>query len=104
MRTCRASANGSRWSFRSRYFLIFLLLYLNTKSGVKTAIVLLAVPFSAIGAIWLLYFLGYHMSIAVWVGLIALMGLDAETGIFMLLYLDLAYDDAKKSGTLKDRF
>ena len=58
----------------------------------KTAIVLLAVPFSAVGAIWLIYFLGYHWSIAVWVGLIALAGLDAETGVVMLLYLDIAYD------------
>ncbi len=56
---------------------------------------MLAVPFSAVGAIWLLYLLGYNMSIGVWVGLIALMGVDAETGVFMLLYLDLAYDDAK---------
>ena len=56
----------------------------------ETLIILLAVPFSAVGAIWLLYFLGYNMSIAVWVGLIALLGVDAETGVFMLLYLDLA--------------
>ncbi len=83
-------------------FIIIVLLYLNTKSGIKAAIVLLAVPFSAIGAIWLLYILGYHMSIAVWVGLIALMGLDAETGIFMLLYLDIAHEDARKNGMLKD--
>ena len=69
-----------------------LLLYLNTRSSVKTAIILMAVPFSAVGAIWLLYMLGYNMSIGVWVGLIALMGVDAETGVFMLLYLDLAYD------------
>jgi Cu(I)/Ag(I) efflux system membrane protein CusA/SilA len=70
--------------------LIALLLYLNTKSGVKTGIVLLAVPFSLVGAVWLLWALGYNMSIAVWVGMIALMGLDAETGVFMLLFLDLA--------------
>ncbi len=74
-------------------FLIALLLYMNTKSGVKTGIVLLAVPFSLIGAVWLLYVLGYNMSIAVWVGMIALMGLDAETGVFMLLFLDLAYEE-----------
>src|SRR3990172_9234694 len=74
-------------------FLITLLLYMNTKSGVKTGIVLLAVPFSLIGAVWLLYVLGYNMSIAVWVGMIALMGLDAETGVFMLLFLDLAYEE-----------
>jgi Cu(I)/Ag(I) efflux system membrane protein CusA/SilA len=79
---------------------IFLLLYLNTRSIAKTLIVLLAVPFSAIGAIWLLYFLGYPMSVAVWVGLIALLGVDAETGVFMLLYLDLAYERAKREGAL----
>jgi Cu(I)/Ag(I) efflux system membrane protein CusA/SilA len=71
--------------------IIFMLIYLNTKSVVKTAIVLLAVPFSLVGAFWLLYLLGYNMSVAVWVGLIALAGLDAETGVVMLLYLDLAY-------------
>jgi copper/silver efflux system protein len=76
-------------------FIVFMLIYVNTKSLPKTSIVLLAVPFSAIGAIWLLYALGYNMSIGVWVGLIALLGLDAETGIFMLLYLDLAYEQRK---------
>ena len=81
-------------------FLIFLLLYLNTRSVVKTFIVVLAVPFSAIGAFWFLWLLGYNMSIAVWVGLIALLGVDAETGVFMLLYLDLAYAQAKLEGRL----
>jgi Cu(I)/Ag(I) efflux system membrane protein CusA/SilA len=81
-------------------FLVFLLLYLNTRSVVKTSIVMLAVPFSAIGAIWFLYLLGYNMSVAVWVGLIALLGVDAETGIFMLLYLDLAYEQARREGRL----
>ncbi|HEV8335808.1 MAG TPA: CusA/CzcA family heavy metal efflux RND transporter [Candidatus Polarisedimenticolia bacterium] len=84
-------------------FLIFMLLYLNTKSGVKAGIVLLAVPFSGIGAVWLLYLLGYNVSIATWVGMIALMGLDAETGVFMLLFLDLAYHDAERAGRLKTR-
>jgi Cu(I)/Ag(I) efflux system membrane protein CusA/SilA len=83
--------------------LIFILLYSNTGSGVKAAIVLLAVPFSAVGAVWLLYFLGYNVSIAVWVGVIALMGLDAETGVFMLLFLDLAYDDAVRAGRMRTR-
>ena len=78
-----------------------VLLYLNTRSIVKTAIVLLAVPFSAVGAIWLLYLLGYNMSIAVWVGLIALLGVDAETGVFMLLYLDLAYERRRRAGRLR---
>jgi copper/silver efflux system protein len=82
-------------------FLIFFLLWLNTRSIVKTMIVLLAVPFSAIGAFWFLYLLDYNMSIAVWVGLIALLGVDAETGVFMLLYLDLAYAQAQKDGKLR---
>ena len=82
-------------------FLIFMLLYFNTKSVAKTVIILLAVPFSAIGAIWFLYFLGYNMSIAVWVGLIALMGVDAETGMFMLLYLDIAYHEAEGRGQMR---
>jgi Cu(I)/Ag(I) efflux system membrane protein CusA/SilA len=81
-------------------FLILILLYFNTRSVIKTSIVVLAVPFSAIGAIWFLYFLGYNMSIGVWVGLIALLGIDAETGVFMLLYLDLSYAQAKKEGRL----
>lgn len=83
-------------------FAVFLLLYLNTKSLVKTAIILLAVPFSAIGAIWFVYLLGYNMSIAVWVGLIALLGVDAETAVFMLLYLDIAYNEAIKSGRMRN--
>jgi Cu(I)/Ag(I) efflux system membrane protein CusA/SilA len=82
-------------------FVIALLLYANTKSGVKTAIVLLAVPFSLIGAVWLLFALGYNMSIAVWVGMIALMGLDAETGVFMLLFLDLAYEERVRAGRMR---
>src|SRR4030095_13024710 len=82
-------------------FLVFVLLYLNTRSLVKTAIVLLAVPFSAVGAAWCLYLLGYNTSIAVWVGLIALLGVDAETGVFMLLYLDLAYARASREGRLR---
>jgi Cu(I)/Ag(I) efflux system membrane protein CusA/SilA len=84
-------------------FFILVLLYLNTRSMVKTLIILLAVPFSAVGAVWFLYFLGYNMSIGVWVGLIALLGVDAETGVFMLLYLDLAYAQAKKEGRLRNR-
>jgi copper/silver efflux system protein len=79
-------------------FLVFLLLYFNTGSAIKTIIIFLAVPFSAIGAVWLLYLLNYNMSIAVWVGLIALLGVDAETAVFMLLYLDLAYHDALRKG------
>jgi copper/silver efflux system protein len=82
--------------------LIFLLLYANTKSTFKAAVVMLAVPFSLVGAVWLLYLLGYNISIAVWVGMIALMGLDAETGVFMLLFLDLSYDEAKRNGKLRN--
>ena len=81
-------------------FLILMLLYMNTRSFAKTMIIVLAVPFSAVGAVWLLYLLGYNMSIGVWVGLIALAGVDAETGVFMLLYLDLAYEEARKAGRL----
>jgi len=79
---------------------IFWLLYLNTRSVTKSAIVLVAVPFSAVGAVWFLYLLGYNMSVAVWVGLIALLGVDAETGVYMLLYLDLAYERARREGSL----
>lgn len=73
--------------------LVGVLLYLNTGSGVETALILLAVPFSVVGAVWLLWALDYHLSIAVWVGIIALAGLDAETGVVMLLYLTLAHRD-----------
>jgi Cu(I)/Ag(I) efflux system membrane protein CusA/SilA len=83
--------------------LIAFLLYANTGSAVKSGIVLLAVPFSVVGAVWLMWALGYNVSIAAWVGMIALMGLDAETGVFMLLFLDLAYDQARAGGRLRDR-
>jgi Cu(I)/Ag(I) efflux system membrane protein CusA/SilA len=82
-------------------FIVVFLIYVNTRSLVKTLIVLLAVPFSAIGAVWFLWLLDYNLSIGVWVGLIALLGVDAETGVFMLLYLDLAYQQAKKEGRLR---
>jgi copper/silver efflux system protein len=81
--------------------LIAVLLYWNTRSAVKTYLVLLAVPFSAIGAVWSLYLLGYPMSPAVWVGLIALLGVDAETGTFMVLYLDLAWQKAVLEGRMR---
>jgi Cu(I)/Ag(I) efflux system membrane protein CusA/SilA len=80
--------------------IIFVLIYLNTQSVTKTFIVLLAVPFSLIGAFWLLYLLGYNMSVAVWVGLIALAGLDAETGVVMLLYLDQAWEKHRLAGRM----
>jgi len=82
-------------------FLIAFLLYANTRSLFKTMVVLLAVPFSAVGAIWLFHFLGYNVSIAAWVGMIALLGLDAETGVFMLLFLDLSYDRFRREGRLR---
>lgn len=82
--------------------LIIFLLYFNTKSWVKTGIVLLAVPFSLIGAVWLLVALGYNLSIAAWVGMIALLGLDAETGVFMLMYLDLSFDEHVKKGKMQN--
>lgn len=80
--------------------IIFVLIYLNTQSTTKTIIVLLAVPFSLIGAFWTLYLLGYNMSVAVWVGLIALAGLDAETGVVMLLYLDHAWEKFRDAGRM----
>src|SRR5881398_2109146 len=82
--------------------IIFVLIYINTRSVVKTGIVLLAVPFSLVGAFWLLWLLGYNMSIAVWVGLIALAGLDAETGVVMLLYLDHAWDKFRAEGRMRN--
>lgn len=72
-------------------FLIVLLLYLNTKSAVETGIVIMAVPFSLIGAFWLMWILNYKLSVASWVGILALAGLDAETGVVMLLYLTRSY-------------
>jgi len=83
--------------------LVMFLIYINTRSFAKTTIVLLAVPFSAIGSVWALYFLHYNMSVAVWVGLIALLSIDAETGVFMLLYLDLAFEEARTHGRLMTR-
>lgn len=80
--------------------LVIVLLYFNTQNVTKIAIVLLAVPFSLIGAFWLIYLLGYNMSVAVWVGIIALAGVDAETGVVMLLYLDQAYDKFKTAGRM----
>jgi len=82
--------------------LVFLLIYFNTKSLTQTVIILLAIPFSLIGAVWLLWLLGYNLSVAVWVGLIALAGLDAETGVIMMLYLDMAYQKRKAEGRLNN--
>ena len=83
--------------------LVFLLILLNTGSLPKVLIVMLAVPFSLLGAIWLLYFLNYNISVGVIVGMLALAGLDAETGILMLLYLDIAHDERQAEGRLKTK-
>ena len=82
--------------------LVIVLLYLNTRKAAKVAIVLLAVPFSLIGAFWLVWLLGYNLSVAVWVGIIALAGVDAETGVVMLLYLDQSYDRFKQEGRMRN--
>ncbi len=92
-----------KWVIPLTLGIVILLLYLNTKSFAETAIVMLAVPFSLIGAIWLVYFLHYNMSVAVWVGIIALAGLDAETGVVMLLYLTLAHAHWSREGRLRTR-
>ena len=81
--------------------LVIVLLYCNTRNVTKIVIVLLAVPFSLIGAFWLIYLLGYNLSVAVWVGIIALAGVDAETGVVMLLYLDHAYEKFVREGRMK---
>jgi Cu(I)/Ag(I) efflux system membrane protein CusA/SilA len=81
--------------------IVIVLLYFNLRNLTKVAIVLLAVPFSLIGAFWLVYLLDYNLSVAVWVGIIALAGVDAETGVIMLLYLDQAYDKAKSAGRMQ---
>jgi Cu(I)/Ag(I) efflux system membrane protein CusA/SilA len=81
-------------------FIIFALLYMNTSSAAKALIVMLAVPFSLVGAVWFLWMLGYNISIAVWVGMIALMGLDAETGVFMLMFMDMSCTDYARQGRM----
>ncbi len=83
--------------------IIFIIIYLSTKSFLETAIVLLAVPFSLVGVFWLMWWLDYNLSIAVWVGIIALAGVSAETGVVMLLYLDVSYKDAVKQGKMRHR-
>jgi copper/silver efflux system protein len=81
--------------------IILLLLYLNFGSLAKSLIVLLSVPFAAIGAIWYLNYLSYNMSVAVWVGIIALAGVAAETGVVMLVYLDEAYERRVREGRME---
>jgi Cu(I)/Ag(I) efflux system membrane protein CusA/SilA len=83
--------------------LVALLLWFNLRSIPETAIILLAVPFSLVGAVWLVALLHYNLSVAVWVGMIALAGLDAETGQLMMLYLNLAWKERVARGTMRDR-
>jgi Cu(I)/Ag(I) efflux system membrane protein CusA/SilA len=92
-----------KWVIPLTLAIVFVLLYFNTQSVTESVIVMLAVPFSLVGAIWLLYLLHYNMSVAVWVGIIALAGLDAETGVVMLLYLTLAHDRWMREGRLVTR-
>ncbi|MGO8991856.1 MAG: efflux RND transporter permease subunit [Polyangiaceae bacterium] len=92
-----------KWVVPLTLGLVLVLLYFNTKSITETAIVMLAVPFSLVGAVWLLYLLHYNVSVAVWVGIIALAGLDAETGVVMLLYLTLAHDQFAREGRMRSR-
>ena len=92
-----------KWVIPLTLGIVMVLLYFNTKSVTETAIVMLAVPFSLVGAVWLLFLLHYNISVAVWVGIIALAGLDAETGVVMLLYLTLAHDHWSREGRLRTR-
>jgi len=81
-------------------FVVFVMLYLNRKSVTESLIILFAVPLSLIGAIWLLWWLDYNLSVAVWVGMIALAGLDAEMGVLMMLYMGMAYKQRCENGQL----
>jgi Cu(I)/Ag(I) efflux system membrane protein CusA/SilA len=82
--------------------LIVLIIYFNTKSLISTAIIMLSVPLALVGSFWLIYLLGYNLSVAVWIGLIALAGVSAETGVVMLLYLEIAYAEWLKDGRLRN--
>jgi Cu(I)/Ag(I) efflux system membrane protein CusA/SilA len=90
-----------RWAVPLTAVVIVLLLYAATRSWFRVCVVLLAVPFSLVGAVWLLWALGYHLSLAVWVGVIALAGLDAETGLVMLLYLDDSHERFRREGRMR---
>jgi Cu(I)/Ag(I) efflux system membrane protein CusA/SilA len=92
-----------KWAVPLTLVIIVVLLYLATRSWFRVIVVLLAVPFSLVGAVWLLWMLGYHLSLAVWVGMIALAGLDAETGLVMLLYLDNSYERFRATGRMRDK-
>jgi copper/silver efflux system protein len=92
-----------KWAIPLTLIIIVMLLYASTRSWFRVSVVLLAVPFSLVGAIWLLWLLGYHLSLAVWVGMIALAGLDAETGLVMLLYLDNSFERFKSEGRMRNK-
>src|SRR5205823_10074027 len=92
-----------KWAGPLTLIIIILLLYASTRSWFRVLVVLLAVPFSLVGAVWFLWLIGYNISGAVWVGLIALAGLDAETGLVMLLYLDNSYERFKSDGKMRTR-
>lgn len=81
--------------------IIFVLLYANFKSVAETLIILLSIPFAMTGSIWFLWMMGYNMSIAVWVGIIALAGLAAQTGTVMIIYLDEAFDAYRRAGRMR---
>jgi copper/silver efflux system protein len=83
--------------------LIIILMYLATGSFIKVAIIILSLPFSIVGGVWLIYFLGYNISLGVVVGIIAMLGLDAETGVIMLLYQDIVYNQRRREGRLNNR-
>jgi Cu(I)/Ag(I) efflux system membrane protein CusA/SilA len=91
-----------KWAVPLTFIIIVMLLYAATRSWFRVGVVLLAVPFSLVGAIWFVYLLGYNMSLAVWVGIIALVGLDAETGLVMLLYLDNSYERFRSEGRMNN--
>src|SRR5579862_1187779 len=91
------------WAVPLTLLIIALLLYMATRSVFRVLVVMLAVPFSLVGAVWLLWLLGYHLSGAVWVGMIALAGLDAETGLVMLLYLDNSFERFKAEGRMRNK-
>jgi Cu(I)/Ag(I) efflux system membrane protein CusA/SilA len=92
-----------KWAIPLTLLIIVMLLYAATASWFRVCVVLLAVPFSLVGAVWLLWLLDYHLSLAVWVGMIALAGLDAETGLVMLLYLDNSFERFRSQGQMRDR-
>lgn len=82
--------------------IIVLLLYLHFQNIIEVLIVLLSIPFALVGSVWLLWLLDYRVSTAVWIGVIALVGLAAQTGIVMIVYIDNAYERRKRAGKIRD--